>query len=112
MKRKIFIVVSIIFVVAVGVLGYGFFVFKDVLFINNKFADGTTINGIDVSGLNETQATNVIQTHLDSKRNDIKITLVYLDKTYVLSGEDFEIDNHIVPYVENVFDYFNSGNLF
>lgn len=112
MKSKIFIVVSIIFVVAVGVLGYGFFVFKDVLFVKDKFMDGTTINGIDVSGLNEQQATNVVQTHLDSKRNDIKITLNYQDKTWTLSGKDFEIDNHIVPYVENVFDYFNSGNLF
>ena len=112
MKSKIFIVVSIIFVVAVGVLGYGFFVFKDVLFVKDKFMDGTTINGIDVSGLNQEQATNVVQTHLDSKRNDIKITLNYQDKTWTLSGKDFEIDNHIVPYVENVFDYFNSGNLF
>ena len=60
MKSKIFIVVSIIFVVAVGVLGYGFFVFKDVLFVKDKFMDGTTINGIDVSGLNEQQATNVV----------------------------------------------------
>ncbi len=112
MKSKIFIVVSIIFVVAVGVLGYGFFVFKDVLFIKDKFMDGTTINGIDVSGLNKEQATNVVQTHLDSKRGDIKITLNYLNQSWTLSGKDFEIDNHIVPYVENVFEYFNSGNLF
>lgn len=112
MKSKIFIVVSIIFVVAVGVLSYGFFVFKDVLFVGNKFMDGTTINGIDVSGLDEQQATNVVQTHLDSRRNEIKITLNYLDKSWKLSGDDFEIDNHIVPYVENVFEYFNSGNLF
>lgn len=112
MKSKIFILVSVIFVVAVGVLGYGFFVFKDVLFMDNKFQDGTTINGIDVSGLDKEQATNVVQTHLDTMRGDIKITLVYQDKTWTFSGSDFEIDNHIVPYVENVFEYFNSGNLF
>lgn len=111
-KRNIFIVVSVIFVVALGILGYGYFAFKDVLFVGNKFTNGTKINGIDVSGLSKEQAQNVVATHLTNERNNLKITLHHGDKTWVWTGEDFEIDNQIMPYVENVFNYFNSGNLF
>ena len=54
MKSKIFIVVSIIFVVAVGVLSYGFFVFKDVLFVGNGANDITMENCHVVAGRIET----------------------------------------------------------
>lgn len=112
MKKKVFIVVSIVFVVALGVLGYGYFTFKDVLFTQNTFSSGTKINGIDVSGLNKQQAQNVISTTINTNREDIKINLYYKNKIWEWTGKDFEVDNHIAPYVENVFNYFNSGNIF
>ena len=112
MKKKVFLMVGVLFFVAFVMLGYGYFVFKDVLFIGNKFSSGTTINGIDVGGLTKNEAQNVIATQLTDKRNDILINLTYKDKSWIWTGKDFEIDNQIIPYVENVYNYFNSGNLF
>ena len=110
-RKKIFLIVSLVFVVAIGVIGYGYYVFKDVLFVNNKFTNGTQINGIDVSGLSKQQAQNVVATKLTDSRKDIEITLHHNEQVWVWKGEDFEIDNSIMPYVENVYNYFNSGNL-
>lgn len=110
-KGKIFLVVGLVFVVSMAILGYGYFIFKDVLFMSNKFRNGTTINGIDVSGLNKEQAQNVVATKLTDSRNEIVINLYHKDKTWTWQGKDFEVDNQIMPYVENVFNYFNEGNL-
>ncbi len=110
-RRKIFLVVSVVFVLALGVLGYGYYVFKDVLFLNNKFKEGTTINGIDVGGLSKQQAQNIVATKMMDYRKEIVINLHHNDKTWTWTGKDFEIDNQIMPYVESVFNYFNEGNL-
>ena len=110
-RSKIFLVVSIVFVISLALLGYGYYVFQDVLFTGNKFRQGTTINGIDVSGLNKEQAQNIVATKLTDSRNEIVINLHHNDKTWTWTGKDFEIDNQIMPYVENVFNYFNEGNL-
>ena len=110
-RSKIFIVVGLVFVVSLALLGYGYYVFQDVLFTGNKFRQGTTINGIDISGLNKEQAQNVVATKLTDARNEITINLHHENQTWTWTGKDFEIDNQIMPYVENVFNYFNEGNL-
>lgn len=112
MKKKSFIVLSVIFVGLLAVLVYGYFSYKDVMFNNNTFRQGVKINGIDVSGLDKNQAQNVVATNLTNFRNDINIKLKFKDKEWIWQGSDFEIDNHIMPYVENVFNYYNSGNIF
>lgn len=109
-RKRIFLIVSLVFVVAIGILGYGYYVFKDVLLVNNKFSKGTQINGIDISGLSKQQAQNVVATKLTDSRNEIEITLHHNEQIWVWKGEDFEVDNAIMPYVENVYNYFNSGN--
>ena len=81
-RRKIFLVVSVVFVLALGVLGYGYYVFKDVLFLNNKFKEGTTINGIDVGGLSKQQAQNIVATKMMDYRKEIVINLHHNDKTW------------------------------
>ena len=111
-RKKIFIIVSLVFVFSFAVLGYGYYLFQDVIFTGNKFKNGVKINGIDVSGLDKVQAQNVVATKLTDCRNDIELTLKHKDKTWVFKGEDFEVDNQIMPFVENVFEYYNSGNLF
>lgn len=76
------------------------------------FKNGTTINGINVSNLSKEEAKNLVATKLINSRNDIKLTLTYQDKTWNLVGDDFEIDNQIMPYIENMFNYQNTGNTF
>ena len=91
--------------------GIGFYFYQDV--INpTTFSRGVEINGVDDSGLNKTQAQNIVFAKLIDKRKDIEITLRHKDKVWMLKGEDFEIDNQISPYVESVFNYFNSGSIF
>ena len=111
-RKKSVIITVIAVIVFVGVLaGAGFFIFGEQISSANKFSDGTTINGIDVSGLNKEQAQNLVATKLINSRNDLQLTLRYKDKAWVWNGEDFEIDNQVMPYVENIFNYFNEGNL-
>ena len=112
MKKKIVIFGLIIFAGILGILAYGYFEYKDVLFGVNTFAKGTYINGINVSELTCEEAQNVVSTKLLHERNNIKIELRYNDKRYVYTGDDFEIDNGVMPYVENVYNYFNSGSIF
>lgn len=110
-KKLLFLVFFAILGVGV-VAGVGFFVFGEQLAAKGKFANGTTINGIDVSGLNQSEAQNLVSTHLISARENLDITLRYEDKVWNFKGEDFEIDNQVMPQVENIFKYFNEGNLF
>ena len=112
-KRKKTALFTLIFVICgVGVaLGTGFFLFGEQIASAGKFANGTIINGIDVSGLNKTEAQNLVATRLINARQQIDITLRYGDKVWHWTGEDFEIDNQVMPQVENIFNYFNDGNL-
>ncbi len=111
MKKGVFLGIFGTFMLILGVFCFGYLYFGNGL--NNKtFPSGITINGIDVSGLDKNQAVNLVASKLTDRRKDIAITLKYDDKIWKLSGQDFEIDNQISPYVESVFDYFNSGNIF
>ena len=110
-KKVIFLLFFAILGVGV-VAGVGFFVFGEQLAASGKFANGTTINGIDVSGLGQDEAQNLVSTQLISAREDLDITLRYKDKVWNFKGEDFEIDNQVAPQVESIFKYFNDGNLF
>ena len=111
MKKGVFFGIFGTFMLIFGVFCFGYLYFGDS--INTKtFSNGVTINGIDVSGLDKNQAVNLVSSKLTDRRKDIEITLKHNDKVWKLCGEDFEIDNQISPYVESVFDYFNSGNIF
>lgn len=112
MKRKTWIITSLVFVCMIAIFVYGYFSYRDVLVDGGTFKNGIKINGIDVSGLDKNQAQNVVATKLTDSRNNINITLSYKDKVWNWKGSDFEIDNQIMPYVENVFNYYNSGSIF
>ena len=112
MKKKTWIITSVIFVGLLAVLAWGFWGYKDIIAGGNTFKNGVKINGIDVSGMDKYQAQNVVATTLTDNRNQIDITLKFNDKTWNWKGGDFEVDNQIMPYVENVFNYYNSGSIF
>ncbi len=111
-KKKTWVILSVIIGCLLVIFGVVFFEFKDVIFNQQTFADETYINGVNVSGMTKAQAQNVVTIQMLSKRSDIKITLKTDDMVYVWTGDDFEIDNGIMMYVDNVFNYFNSGNIF
>lgn len=95
---------------AVAVLVFCQFYFVDGLSPNDTFLNGTTINGIDVSGMTRSQAENVVSYSLLSARSDIKLTLTYNDMKWTFSGSDFEVTNEVEPVLTEVLKIGHEGN--
>lgn len=88
-----------------------FFVWK--FFISSDmsgFFNGTTINGMDVSNLTSEQASNIISSALNQKRNEIEIELTYKDKSWKFVGDDFEVNSDILPIIETAYQYGRDGS--
>ena len=77
-----------------------------------KFYDGTRINGLDVGGMSVAEAENVVLTDMLNARNEIEIELSCGDKTWTLSGNDFEVSNKIQPIIKNLSKQGRTGNFF
>lgn len=88
------------------------FAFVDNFNSNKTFMENTTINGIDVSGLTEKQAENVIAYNLLNVRDEVSLNLKYKDKNWTFSGTDFEVTNDIDKRVHEAIQYGQSGNFF
>ncbi len=88
------------------------FAFIDNFNSNKTFMDNTTINGIDVSGLTERQAENVVAYNLLNVRDEISLNLSYKDKNWTFAGSDFEIATDIDKKVHEAIEYGQSGNFF
>lgn len=95
---------------AVAILLFCQFYFVDSLSPNDTFLNGTTINGIDVSGMTRSQAENVVSYSLLSARSDIKLTLKHKDDEWIFSGSDFEITNEVEPVLTEVLKVGHEGN--
>lgn len=88
------------------------FAFVDTFNSNKTFMENTTINGIDVSGLTEKQAENVVAYNLLNVRDEVSLNLKYKDKNWTFSGSDFEVANDIEKRVHEAIQYGQSGNFF
>ena len=95
---------------AVALLLFCQFFFVDNLSPNDTFLKGTTINGIDVSGMTKQQAENVVSYSLLSSRSDVKLTLTYQDLKWTFTGNDFEVINEVEPVLTNVLKIGHEGN--
>lgn len=96
--------------IAVALLLFCQFYFVDNLSPNDTFIKGTTINGIDVSGMTRNQAENIVSYSLLSTRADIKLTLTYKDQKWTFSGNDFEVTNEVEPVLTEVLKVGHEGN--
>jgi len=88
------------------------FAFGDKLSDANTFYENTQINGIDVSGLTEKQAENLIAYNLLNTRDEVNLKLNYKDKSWDFSGSDFEIANDIDKQISQAISHGNEGNFF
>lgn len=95
---------------AVGLLLFCQFYFVDNGSANDTFLSGTTVNGIDVSGMTQAQAENVISYSLLSSRSDIKLTLTYDDKSWSFAGSDFEVKDEVGPVLSEAIKVGHVGN--
>ncbi len=97
-------------ILAVSLLLFCQFYFVDNGSTNDTFLPGTTVNGIDVSGMTQSQAENVISYSLLSSRSDIKLTLTYNDKSWSFAGNDFEIKDEVGPVLSEAIKVGHVGN--
>ena len=98
--------------VAVGMLLFCQFYFGDGLNENTTFYDNTYINGINVSGMTQSQAENVVSDAMLKNRDKIELKLKLGDKDWTLKGEDFEAKNSISEPLSKVMAYGREGNIF
>lgn len=88
------------------------FFFENTLTGNERFFENTKINGIDVGGMTTAEAENVVLSDMLDARKDIEIKLNSKDKTWTLSGNDFEVSNKIEKKVEQFSKFGHNGNFF
>ncbi len=88
------------------------FFFQSHLTGNEVFYQNTKINGIDVGGMSVAEAENVVLTEMLEGRKEIEIELSSKNKSWVLSGNDFEVTNKIQPLVGQISRYGREGNFF
>lgn len=86
--------------------------FENSLTGKETFYDNTHINGIDVSGMTVAEAENVVLTDMLNSRKEIEIELVGPEKTWTLSGNDFEVSNKIQPQIVKLVSLGHEGNFF
>lgn len=90
----------------------GGFAIYNIYISKEQFYNGTTINGVNVGGLNIMEASNVVQTSFDSMASDIDVTLKYENSTWNFKGKDFEVVDNFSPLIENAYNNVMSTNVF
>ena len=78
------------------------FLFKDEPLEVNRFYENTKINGINVSNMTKSQAKNIIVADLLTSKDNVEIELKYGDKSWVLSGSDFEVGDDVESQINQV----------
>lgn len=110
-KESFFWLMSVSFV-AVGLLLFCQFFFGDAISDDTTFYANTFINGVDVSGLTKAQAKEAVQSKMLSEKDDISLTLKSGDKSWNLSGSDFEVKDNLESPIAEVLSYGREGNIF
>ncbi len=97
---------------AVAVLFACQFIFVDNFSNDSTFMQNTTINGVDVSGMTQKQAENILSYNLLKNRDQVHLNLSYEDSQWKFSGSDFSIANDIENRVSEVFEKGKEGGFF
>lgn len=95
---------------AIALLVFCQFFFSNGLNETDTFLQNTKINGVDVSGLTQKQAENIVAYNLLNTRDEVELTLRYENQEWVFNGSDFEIANDISERVKEIMTYGHDGN--
>lgn len=109
-NKSVFWLFTVAFV-SVGLLLFCQFFYGDTVNQNTIFFDGTTINGIDVSGLNKKQAENVVSAKMLENLDDVSLTFTYQDQVWQYKGSDFEVNPNISAKLDEAIAYGREGNI-
>lgn len=108
-KRGVFW--GVVLLSALSIFAIGVFAYYNYSINNNKFYIGTSINGVDVGGMDVQSATNMLQTNLISKADEIEISLGYKGKNWSFTAVDFEMTHDLMPFVEDAYVSVSSNNI-
>lgn len=113
-RLGVFALISL--VIGVGMFIVASFLVTQLLYDNgaissNKFYENTSINGIDVSGMNRDEAVQLISAKLLSSKNEVEITLKYGEKEWNFIGSDFETNNNFEAKIDETFVKGRTGKI-
>ena len=98
--------------ITVGLLFFCQFYFGDSINSSTTFYANTKVNGIDVSGMTKEEANNILTSTFIKNKNNIDITLKHKDKSWNISGKNFEIIDNFEPSLNKIISYGRDGNIF
>lgn len=82
-------------------------IFGEIYLIDNsntgELMRNTTINGVDVGGLDISRASEKLITAFSNKAENFSLVLNYQDKKWVLTAEDFEVNTNIHTILEEAY---------
>ena len=102
MKKRTLIFLSVaLFSLAIAMTVSGIVISKN----DNlaKFDRGVKINGVSVAGRTTDEATQLVLAKIKKQIDDIDIKIIYKDKIWQFSKDDFQIDEGVKNVVNNVF---------
>ena len=111
-KKSSIIWLAIVALLAVGLLLFCQFFFGDAIISKTTYFDNTFINGVNVSGMTQAQAENLISTKTFENKDNIDITLTSGKQKWTISGNDLEVVGNFSPTLTSVMQYGREGNVF
>ena len=108
-KRNIKIVVAVVVILAIGLIGSTGFALKTMS--NTKILKGISIDGIDVSGMDEQTVTNMLEEKV-KERKEAAISFKYNDYSKDFSYLDINIEAQIEKAVKEAESKGRDGNIF
>lgn len=104
----ILVIISILVIAAILI---GQLLYDNGAISSNKFYENTRINGIEVAGMEKDEVANLISSRLQQAKNEITIKLIYKDKDWLMTGDDFESNSDIFPIIEQTFEKGRTGSI-
>lgn len=74
------------------------------------FPDDVYINGANVSGYTISEATGLVKQNLQDQIKDINIEIIYKDKVWTFTEDDFDVDQSVKNVVQSAFKIKNLNN--
>ena len=71
---------------------------------NDTFGNGTYINGQSVSGYTVEKASQVVADQMKDQIDGIKVEIIYKDKIWTFTQDDFEINEAVKTVVQNAYN--------
>lgn len=90
-------------ILILGLIILGFQVFSSTE--TSRFTENVVINGVNVKGLNKTQAQTKVNSALQNKIDNLQIRLTYKDKEWNYNSSDFKVNSEIFTIIDEAYKY-------